>query len=128
MKDKEQSNQYNELNELSLLIKNNYYLEKTKELKTMIYEIMGKFPHSPQPHNLLGLLFEKEGNHIMAMKHFRAAYSLDPSYLPVRHNLDKFGTFYSSGSCAFVESDCKEENSLIDDIGLSGKPLNIRSK
>lgn len=128
MKDKEISSKEVELNELSLLIKNNYYLEKTQEYKAMIYEIMGKFPHSPQPHNLLGLLFEKEGNHIMAMKHFRAAYALDPTYLPVRHNLDKFGTFYNSGSCAFDESDCMQENSLINDIGLSGKALNVRSK
>ncbi|MDD4643360.1 MAG: hypothetical protein PHG99_07685 [Erysipelotrichaceae bacterium] len=128
MKDKEISSKEVELNELSLLIKNNYYLEKTQEYKAMIYEIMGKFPHPPQPHNLLGLLFEKEGNHIMAMKHFRAAYALDPTYLPVRHNLDKFGNFYNSGSCAFDESDCMQENSLINDIGLSGKALNVRSK
>ena len=34
-------------------------------------------PHSAIPHNLMGILMEKENNHVLAMKHFRAAYALD---------------------------------------------------
>ena len=50
----------------------------------MICEAMGKFPNAPEPHNLLGIVMEQEGDHAGAMKHFRAAYALDPTYLPAR--------------------------------------------
>lgn len=72
---------------------------------------MGQYPHSAQPHNLIGILLEKEGEHSAAMKHFRAAWALDPTYLPARKNLEKFGTFFSRGECAYDESDIKEEES-----------------
>ena len=75
----------------------------------VICEAMGEFPNAPQPHNLLGIVMEKEGDHAGAMKHFRAAYSLDPTYLPARQNLDHYGTFYSRGGCAHDESDCLQE-------------------
>ena len=75
----------------------------------MICEAMGKFPNAPQPHNLLGIVMEKEGDHASAMRHFRAAYALDPTYLPARQNLDHYGTFYSRGGCAYDESDCPQE-------------------
>lgn len=73
-----------------------------------IYQAMQQHPHAPQPHNLLGIVLEKTGDHLTAMKHFRAARALDPSYLPANYNLNAFGTFYSQGGCAFDESDIKE--------------------
>ena len=76
----------------------------------MICEAMGEFPNAPQPHNLLGIVMEKEGDHPGAMKHFRAAYALDPTYLPARQNLDHYGTFYSRGGCAYDESDCPQKS------------------
>ena len=75
----------------------------------MICEAMGEFPNAPEPHNLLGIVMEKEGDHVGAMRHFRAAYALDPTYLPARQNLDHYGTFYSRGGCAYDESDCPQE-------------------
>ena len=75
----------------------------------MICQAMGEFPNAPEPHNLLGIVMEKEGDHAGAMKHFRAAYALDPTYLPARQNLDHYGTFYSRGGCAYDESDCPQE-------------------
>ena len=45
-----------------------------KEIETAIAEN----PHCAIPHNLMGILLEKESNHVLAMKHFRAAYALDP--------------------------------------------------
>ena len=72
----------------------------------MAITAMSVYPDAPQPHNLLGVLLEKQGDHLLAMKHFRAAYALDPTYWPARHNLDHFGTFHSTGRCAFDESDC----------------------
>ena len=32
----------------------------------MICEAMGKFPNAPQPHNLLGIVMEKEGGGIVS--------------------------------------------------------------
>lgn len=71
----------------------------------IICEAMERYPHAPQPHNLLGIVLEKTGDHFTAMRHFRAAWALDPSYLPANHNLKTYGTFYSEGLCAFDESD-----------------------
>lgn len=71
----------------------------------MIRRAMEKHPHAPQPHNLLGILLEKTGDHGAAMRHFRAAWALDPDYLPAHHNLHTYGTFFSRGGCAFDEAD-----------------------
>lgn len=68
-------------------------------------KLIGTYPHSPIPHNLYGLLLEKEGNHSLAMKHIRAAWSLEPTYLPARYNLEVLGTF-TTGQVAYDESDC----------------------
>ena len=69
---------------------------------------MSNFPHAPEPHNLMGILLEREGDHVSAMKHFRAAWALNPAYIPARYNLDRYGTFYTAGSCAFDISDCPD--------------------
>jgi len=60
----------------------------------------------PEPHNLIGELLQKKGDHISAMKHFRAAWALEPTYIPVRYNLHVFASFYTDGKCAYDESDC----------------------
>jgi Tfp pilus assembly protein PilF len=75
----------------------------------LVTKAMGNYPHAPQPHNLLGVLLEKRGDHLLAMKHFRAAWALEPTYLPARQNLDRFGTFFSTGHYAYDESDCPAE-------------------
>ena len=54
-------------------------LIEKKEYETCEKEIadaMVTMPHSAVPHDLMGILLEKEHNHILAMKHFRAAYGL----------------------------------------------------
>lgn len=79
-----------------------------EECKSCISEMMSYYPHSPIPHNLIGIVLEKEGCHTSAMKHFRAAYALDPTYLPARHNLEHYGTFFSRGKCAYDETDCND--------------------
>lgn len=75
-----------------------------KECETLIAAAMGRHPHSPQPHNLFGILFEKMGNRPMALKHFQAARALDPAYLPARRNLERFGSFYPQGTYVFDET------------------------
>ena len=68
---------------------------------------MAAYPSAPHPHNLMGILLEKQGNHTEAMRHFRAAWALDPTYAPAQKNLETYATFYSHGQCAFDESDCR---------------------
>ena len=66
---------------------------KLEECQNLILETMKNNPDAPEPHNMLGIILEKKGNHPLAMRHFRAAWALDPSYLPARQNLEAFGTF-----------------------------------
>ena len=80
-----------------------------QECEERIAAAMGKYPHAPQPHNLMGVLHEKMGDRGAAMKHFRAACALDPGYLPARHNAERFASFHPAGTCAFDESDCFRE-------------------
>lgn len=70
----------------------------------LIRRAMGRYPNAAEPHNLLGILLEKEGDHPGAMRHFRAAWDLDPTYLPARKNLDRCGTFFPAGGCVYGES------------------------
>lgn len=56
----------------------------------MIRRAMEEEPHSAEPHNLMGVLLEKKGEHSLAMRHFRAAYALDPSCAAARVNLEKY--------------------------------------
>lgn len=82
---------------------------KSAECEMLIREAMSRYPHAAQPHNLLGVLMELKGDHIGAMKHFRAAWSLDATYLPARKNLDRFSSFRPDSEAAFNESDCIPE-------------------
>ena len=74
-----------------------------------IRSAMAEYPDAPQPHNLLGIVLEKQGNHVSAMRHFRAAWALDPTYMPAEENLKTYATFYSRGRSAYDESDCAAE-------------------
>lgn len=86
----------------TLLVQNEY-----EECEMLVSDAMCKYPHSPEPHNLFGVILEKEGDHTRAMKHFRAAWALDPTYMPARCNLDNYGNFFFRGKYAIDESDCK---------------------
>lgn len=101
-----------ELNALCVNIRQLVEHNEYEKSEALIREVIGKYPHAPEPHNLIGLVFEAQGNHLVAMKHFRAAYALDPTYLPARHNLDNFGTFFPSGKWAYDESDCPQEKKV----------------
>ena len=71
----------------------------------LICRSMARYPHSPQPHNLLAIVLEQTGNHCIAMRHFQAALALDPDFLPAKYNLQIYGTFFTRGNFAFDESD-----------------------
>lgn len=78
--------------------------------EALLSTAMFQNPHSAVPHNLMGLLLEKKRRHEDAMKHFRAANALDPSYAPSRWNLEGFGQFYKTRTEAYFISDCDFEH------------------
>lgn len=106
MKEEKNQNEKEKLmelcNQVRLLINDRKY----EECEKMITDSMKKYPHAPEPHNLMGMFLEVDDNHLLAMKHFKAAWALDPTYLPSRHNLEAFGTFFSKGEGAYDETDC----------------------
>ena len=110
MKNNSVSNDDNELTVLCNTVKDLAGQMKYYECRQLITNAMREHPHAPEPHNLLGILLEKEGDHLTAMKHFRAAWALDPTYIPARYNLDRYGSFFAIGQSAFSEADCPQEN------------------
>lgn len=84
--------------------------DKLSEAYEEICKAMCFFPDNPEPHNLMGIMLEKQSLHSKAMNHFRAAYALDATYLPARQNLNKYGALFSRGVTAYDESDCAEED------------------
>ncbi len=104
--------QEQDLRELCCTVRTLVMNGEYKKCTSMICKAMGEYPHNPEPHNLLGIVLEHTGDHCSAMKHFRAAWALDPTYAPASQNLNNYGTFYSTGTCAYDESDCspKEES------------------
>lgn len=82
---------------------------RLKESYQIVCNAMANEPHSPVPHNLMGIILEMQNNHLLAMRHFRASYSLDPTYLPARYNLEHYGNLSNKCfDCAFTEKDFKE--------------------
>ena len=79
-----------------------------RECDMYLQRIIARYPHSAVPHNLFGLLFESKGEHAQAMCHFRAAWALDPTYLPARYNLEIYGMQSQHGKGAYEESDCPQ--------------------
>ena len=96
-----------ELTDLCAVVRDLVTREEYEKCNDMICKAMSVYPDAPQPHNLLGVVLEMTGNHVSAMKHFRAAWALDPTYAPANQNLTTYGTFYSSGRIAFDECDCQ---------------------
>ena len=81
--------------------------KKYKECEVLICTAMFEHPHDAIPHNLMGLLLEKENYHVEAMKHFSAAYALDPTYQPSSWNMECFRSYTMPHSCAYFASDCE---------------------
>lgn len=103
----------NDFRMLCIKIKEMISNRQYKECERIISKNMGTYPHSPVPHNLMGIVLESEKRHELAMNHFRAAYALDPSYTPAVYNMEQFGCYYPSGKCAYSKEDCEEGNQYL---------------
>lgn len=98
-----------ELKELSLNMKKEVESGNYEKAYRVIVDAMRDYPDSGVPHNLLGILQEHRRNHPGAMKHFRAAWALEPTFLPARWNLEFYGERKQNGRCAYVEEDVPRE-------------------
>ena len=78
----------------------------------IICNFMAKYPNSAIPHNLLGIVYERRGNHILAMKHFRVAWCLEPTYLPARANLDNWSNFQPIHKFYYEDEDCLKNKKI----------------
>ncbi len=74
-----------------------------------IVEAMHIYPDAPQPHNLLGIWFELKGDGVMARRHYRAAYSLDPTFQPACKNIERICSFENFNSYEFYFGDEQEK-------------------
>jgi Flp pilus assembly protein TadD len=63
---------------------------------------------APEPHNLLGALLEFSGKTNLALRHYRAAYALKPSYKPACRNIER------------LVLDSSDQRGQKPDIGLDG--------
>ncbi len=68
-----------------------------------ISEAMATHMDAPEPHNLLGIYYELKNDYILARKHYRAAYALDPTYKPVRKNLERLCSWCWGFKAAFFD-------------------------
>lgn len=87
---KKEENQ--ELDQFCKQIKEHVEKGKLGECEQMIPQYMQKYPDSAIPHNLLGIVLEKQGRHVEAMKHFRAAAALDAEFLPASYNMEQYSS------------------------------------
>lgn len=58
-----------------------------------IAEAMAMDMDAPEPHNLLGILYEFNEDYAAARRHYRAAYALDPTYTPSCRNLERIAAY-----------------------------------
>ena len=72
---------------------NNHNFERAVELLKKATSID---PEKPEPFNLLGIIYEMRNNQPEAMKMYRTALSLDPTYTPANENLDRAGDMNTS--------------------------------
>ncbi|MDF2586356.1 MAG: hypothetical protein K0S41_197 [Anaerocolumna sp.] len=59
-----------------------------------ILKAVGIDPNRPEPQNLLGIMYEFKGDSVLARKHYRMAYVLDPIYKPATNNLERVSTLF----------------------------------
>jgi tetratricopeptide (TPR) repeat protein len=71
------------------LAKRDITLRRFDTARGMVRKAIGADPGQPEAYNLLGALFEIEGDWLEAQKFYRASLDVDPTYKPAWANLDR---------------------------------------
>lgn len=96
----------NELQALTQWLRIQLQSQPAAECEAQIAAAMRSYPHSPVPHNLMGILYSCLHQNLLALKHFRAAAALDPTYAPARCNLERCTSMRRQGGFVYEESEC----------------------
>jgi hypothetical protein len=89
--------------------------KKYSQAEENIKHAMLENPHSPDVHNLYGILEELQLDGDLARKHYRAACALDSTYKPAMRNLERIGTFkycFNKGKIDYGDKPKSVEESL----------------
>lgn len=78
------------LGESIVLIKSN----NLSEAYNLISKLLPENDHSPEVHNLLGIIAEISGKRDLALTHYRISCAIDQSYAPANKNLQRITSFY----------------------------------
>lgn len=106
MKNNEFNNQFDiNFNNACAKLRNNDLENAYKE----IINILSQNPNAAEPHNLLGLLYEMNGDEQKARKHYRVSYVLDPTYKPACNNLERVSTIFLSKQIPYDFGDTTDE-------------------
>lgn len=92
--DPQAADSYEEYIELAKKAINKQQFEKAQE---QVKEASRKDPSKPEAQNLLGAIVELQGDWLTALKHYRAAASLDPSFEPAEKNIERIVNQHEKG-------------------------------
>lgn len=62
--------------------------------KKLLRESMLKDMENPEAYNLLGILYEKQGDRLKAGKFYRISYYMDQNFKPASNNLERVCKFW----------------------------------
>lgn len=96
MKKRELTQEEKDLITASEMVRKYIAAEDWEACQKVIPEYMEQYPDSAWPHNLMGIMLESQRKHPQAMKHFRAAWSLDPSFTPADENMEQYTDYESA--------------------------------
>ena len=96
------------LDELSVSVKKLACEHQYADAEALAIKAMAEYPDSPIPHNLYGIILDKLGQHLKALRHYRAANALDPTYKPAVLNLNIKPSLFSEPTYVYTENECKE--------------------
>ncbi|MBN1932074.1 MAG: response regulator [Desulfobacterales bacterium] len=104
--------EYEELIDIS----KRYIIERRfSDAREMTQKAIAKDPEQPEAYNLLGALFEIDGDTIEAQKFYRAALDIDPTFKPAWSNLERVTSWHKYGKIELEKVDKNIERKEMTD-------------
>lgn len=69
------------------------HVHRFASCRQLLCQAMAAFPDAPEPHNLLGIVYELQGMRDPAARQYRAALALGDGYRPAQRNLMRVTSF-----------------------------------
>ncbi len=87
------------------------------EARKYLEKAVATDPNDPEVFNLLGVIYEFEDDENKAMKNYRTAVSLDPTYKPAQDNLNRISEFSHSRKGINLGKPAEDTESLTTEEG-----------